>query len=352
MNLIEKLESRGSLLLSEYKDLISNRELYAGIARETAVRLRKRIYKNHVYIRGLIEVGNDCVNDCYYCGIRRSNTLCERYKLDHDTILECCKKGYPLGFRTFVLQGGEGIGDTEEFCSVVRRIKAEFPDCAITLSLGELPFAEYKALYDAGADRYLLRHETADKEHYEKLHPADMSYDNRMRCLYDLKRIGFQTGVGFMVGSPYQTEETIAADLKFIEEFSPEMCGIGPFIPAKNTPFENEASGSAHLTAYLLSIIRIIKPDILLPATTALGTVSEDGRTLGILSGANVVMPNLSPVCERKKYSLYDNKASGGEEAAEGLEKLKLQMKNIGYEIVVSRGDILKGSIENGSLQS
>lgn len=344
MDLIEKLEKSGRLSADEYEILIKNRDEYCDKARLAAVRIRQKIYKNHVYIRGLIEVGNDCVNDCYYCGIRRSNSACMRYVMDSDTILDCCRSGYPLGFRTFVLQGGEGILDTDEICGIVKRIKTEFPDCAVTLSLGELSGDEYQRLFDAGADRYLLRHETADKAHYQKLHPGDMSFDNRMRCLSDLKKIGFQTGCGFMVGSPFQTVKTLAADLKFIEDFDPQMCGIGPFIPAKNTPFENEPPGSAEMTAYLLSVIRIMKPNILLPSTTALGTVSKDGRVMGILSGANVVMPNLSPLCDRSKYSLYDNKASSGEEAAEGLEKLKIQMKKIGYEIVVSRGDIMKGS--------
>lgn len=344
MDLIEKLEMCGRLSVEEYEILIKSQYDYFEMAQRAAVRIRKKIYKNHVYIRGLIEIGNCCVNDCYYCGIRRSNTLCERYAMDTETILKCCRMGYPIGFRTFVLQGGEGAMDVGMICDTVKRIKSEFSDCAVTLSIGELSRGEYQRLFDAGADRYLLRHETADKAHYQKLHPEDMSFDNRMRCLSDLKRIGFQTGCGFMVGSPFQTAKTLAADLKFIEEFDPQMCGIGPFIPAKNTPFENEPPGSAETTAYLLSVIRIMKPNILLPSTTALGTVSKDGRAMGILSGANVVMPNLSPLCDRSKYSLYDNKASSGEEAAEGLEKLKIQMKKIGYEIVVSRGDIMKGS--------
>lgn len=343
MNLIEKLEKYGALPEDEYAELIESREIYSDEARNIAVKLRKKIYGNDVYIRGLIEVGNVCVNDCLYCGIRRSNEKCQRYVCSEDEIISCCKKGYALGFRTFVLQGGEGCFSADEISSAVKKIKNEFSDCAVTLSFGEFSFNEYNEMFKSGADRYLLRHETADRFHYDRLHNSEMSFDNRMRCLCDLKKIGFQTGCGFMVGSPFQTSATLAKDLKFIEEFKPEMCGIGPFVPANNTPFMNKPQGSAELTLFLLSVIRIISPNILLPSTTALGTVAENGRELGILHGANVVMPNLSPAEFRDKYSLYDNKAVCGGEAAEGLEILKNNMKKIGYEVTVSRGDIKKG---------
>lgn len=262
--------------------------------------------------------------------------------LSEKDILDCCRTGYPLGFRTFVLQGGEGAFSPEDICRTVFRIKSEFPDCAITLSLGEYSKYEYRRMYDAGANRYLLRHETADKEHYERLHPKEMSHENRFRCLYDLREIGFQVGCGFMVGSPYQTAKNLASDLKFIEEFKPDMCGIGPFIPQHDTPFGNYPSGSVDLTVFLLSLIRLIKPNILLPATTALGTAEQNGRERGILSGANVVMPNLSPVSVRKKYALYDNKLSASGEAAEGKSLLAESLKSIGFEIVTDRGDIKK----------
>lgn len=342
LELIDRLYKFHTLELYEYKYLIENATdaetfFYAA---DKAVELRKSIYGNKIYIRGLIEIGNICKNNCLYCGIRGANNTCERYRLTEEEILSCCDEGYPLGFRTFVMQGGEDAYFSDEFmCSVISKIKAKYPDCAVTLSIGERSRESYEKMFDSGADRFLLRHETATKEHYEKLHPKEMSFDNRMRCLYDLKDIGFQVGCGFMVGSPYQTTDHIAADLKFIEEFSPHMCGIGPFMPAKNTPFESFHAGNASLTCYLLSLIRLIKPSILLPATTALASVEEDGRTRGILSGANVVMPNLSPAETRKKYNLYDNKKSFGSEAAESLDLLRAQMSKIGYEVVVDKGD-------------
>jgi len=345
LKLIDRLSEFHDLETSEYKYLIENADDAETVsyAAKKAVNLRKSIYGNKIYIRGLIEIGNVCKNNCLYCGIRGANPNCDRYRLTEEEILSCCDEGYPLGFRTFVMQGGEDAYFSDEFmCSVISKIKAKYPDCAVTLSIGERSRESYEKLYKAGADRFLLRHETATKEHYEKLHPKEMSFENRMRCLYDLKDIGFQVGCGFMVGSPYQTTEHLAADLKFIEEFSPDMCGIGPFMPAKNTPFENFSAGSATLTCFLLSLIRLIKPSILLPATTALASVEEDGRTRGILSGANVVMPNLSPAETRKKYNLYDNKKSFGSEAAESLELLRAQMSSIGYEVVVEKGDALR----------
>ena len=338
---LRKLSEKHSLSLEEYALLIENRDALAEPASKLADAARRRFYGNTVFVRGLIEIGNVCRNNCLYCGIRHDNIRCSRYLLSPDDILRCCSEGYSLGFRTFVLQGGERCGYTVEgICSVVSEIKEKFPDCAVTLSLGEYPRADYQAMFDSGADRYLLRHETADRQHYEMLHPPGMSFENRMRCLYDLKDIGYQTGCGFMVGSPGQTVQTIAKDLKFIENFSPEMCGIGPFIPHRDTPFKDEPPGSAGMTAYLLSLIRLIKPNVLLPSTTALNTISEDGRKIGILAGANVIMPNLSPAGEREKYSLYNGKLSSGAESAQNADRLKAEMKSIGYEVVVSRGDI------------
>ena len=339
--LIDKLALTHSLTLSEYEYLIENRtQESADRLRELAVSARREVYGNSVYIRGLIEISNICKNDCIYCGIRCSNKDCERYRLTKEDILSCCDEGYALGFRTFVMQGGEDPHfDDELLCDIVSSIKQKYPDCAVTLSMGERSRESYERLFAAGADRYLLRHETADAEHYSKLHPSNMSFENRMRCLRDLKDIGFQTGCGFMVGSPYQTYAHIAKDLKFIEEFKPQMCGIGPFIPHKATPFASFAAGTVELTCYLLSIIRLIHPTILLPATTALGSIEEGGREKGILSGANVVMPNLSPMDNRKKYELYNNKLYSSAESAQAKAELEERIKNIGYEVVCHRGD-------------
>ncbi len=340
--LINKLEREHSLSLSQYEYLIANRsEESALLLREKAEKARKAVYSNEVYIRGLIEISNICKNDCRYCGIRAGNKKCQRYRLSEEQILSCCKQGYELGFRTFVLQGGEDTWFTDErLCSLIEQIKALYPDCAVTLSLGERSKESYQRLFDAGADRYLLRHETADKEHYEKLHPQSLSFENRMECLKSLKEIGYQVGCGFMVGSPYQTNGILAKDLKFIEEFQLDMCGIGPFVPHKESVFANHPQGTVELTCYLLSIIRLIKPNILLPSTTALGTIDPDGREKGILAGANVVMPNLSPEDTRDKYELYNNKLTTGAEAALHKSELAERMKKIGYEAVTARGDI------------
>lgn len=339
--LIDRLEKEQSLTVEQYKKLIDNCDsdlmMYSA---EKARRACQKHYGNKIYIRGLIEISNYCKNDCYYCGIRKSNSNCSRYRLTQDEILECCEEGYDLGFRTFVLQGGEDGHYTDELmCKIIRKIKERYPDCAVTLSLGERSYESYRRLFEAGADRYLLRHETASKEHYEALHPQSLSFEKRMECLRNLKEIGYQVGCGFMVGSPYQTSECLARDLKFIEEFSPHMCGIGPFIRHKDTPFKDRENGSVELTVFLLSLIRLIKPTILLPATTALGTLSTDGRERGILSGANVVMPNLSPLSVRKKYMLYENKIATGQESAQCVSDLKERMKSMGYEVVTSRGD-------------
>ncbi len=338
----QKLVETGKLEISEYEYLIDNRnDEITKFLKNEAVKKRQEVYGNTVFIRGLIEISNICKNDCLYCGIRASNKDCDRYRLAKDEILSCCDEGYSLGFRTFVMQGGEDLHFTDDLLiDIIGEIKKKYPDCAVTLSLGERTKESYKKLYDAGADRYLLRHETADEEHYSKLHPQQMSYQSRMECLKTLKEIGFQTGCGFMVGSPYQTTHNLAKDLKFIEDFSPEMCGIGPFIPHKATQFRDIPSGDVDLTCFLLSIIRLIKPTILLPATTALGTAEQGGREKGILCGANVIMPNLSPQSARRKYELYNNKLISGNESAQEIENLKNSMKTIGYEIVTDRGDI------------
>lgn len=338
--LIDKLIRERTLTEEEFAALIDAREQVRAYAIEQARQTALSSFGNKIYIRGLIEMTNYCKNDCYYCGIRRSNRNCVRYRLTKEDILACCDAGYPLGFRTFVLQGGEdGAYSDADLCTIVSAIKACYPDCAVTLSLGERPRESYQRLYDAGADRYLLRHETADETHYARLHPAALSLANRKRCLYDLKEIGYQVGTGFMVGAPYQTSRNLAADLCFIRALAPQMVGIGPFIPHHDTPFAAMPGGSLELTVFLLALLRLMLPHALIPATTALATISPDGRKQGILAGANVIMPNLSPADMRKNYSLYDNKACMGEEAAEGLAALKAQMREIGYEIVCARGD-------------
>lgn len=337
----KELCEKHSLPQEGYEWLIQHYSpVYAAELAKEAICFREAVYGRDVYIRGLIEISNYCRNDCLYCGIRRSNQGCERYRLSEEEILNCCREGYGLGFRTFVLQGGEdAFYHDEVLCKIIFCIKEEFPDCAVTLSLGERSRESYQRLYDAGADRYLLRHETADEKHYALLHPKELTLDNRKKCLWNLKEIGYQTGCGFMVGSPGQTVQTLAKDLKWIEEFEPDMCGIGPFIPHHATPFAQEPAGTLEMTCYLLSIIRLIKPDILLPSTTALGTIHPKGREQGILSGANVVMPNLSPAGVRSKYELYNDKISNGVEAAQNRKDLELRMETIGYRVVTHRGD-------------
>lgn len=343
--LTERLAAEHGLTEDEYRYLIENRsDDLAALLAEYAVKARREIYGNAVFVRGLIEIGNICKNDCLYCGIRRSNRNCERYRLTEEQILECADEGYSLGFRTFVLQGGEDAYFSDEVvCGIIRKIKSAHPDCAVTLSLGERSRESYAALRKAGADRYLLRHETADSEHYKRLHPPEMSFENRMRCLDELRGLGYRVGCGFMVGSPFQTARELAKDLKFIETLKPDMCGIGPFIPHHDTPFKNEPAGTLGLTCFLLSVIRLIYPPVLLPSTTALGTIAPDGRERGILAGANVVMPNLSPVSVRKKYELYDNKICTGDESAQCRSCLEQRMNSIGYDIVTDIGDIRKG---------
>lgn len=326
--------------------LIEAERLIAGASKDEeqalfaeARRVRDEVYGAKVFVRGLIEVSNHCKNDCLYCGIRRS-MKCVRYRLTDEEILDCCRTGYELGFRTFVLQGGEdGWFSDERVCGIVSSIKKEWPDCAVTLSLGERGKESFRRLREAGADRYLLRHETADREHYASLHPAEMSFDHRMQCLQELRELGYQVGAGFMVGSPGQTVETLKKDLAFICDFRPEMVGIGPFIPAKGTPMGDKPAGSVELTLRLLAIIRLLHPHVLLPATTALGTLHPMGRERGIMAGANVVMPNLSPITHRKDYALYDNKLCTGHEAAECLNCLAARVSGVGCSLVVDRGD-------------
>ncbi len=340
MNLLEKLEQERMLTKEEWKDLITGQKQYEKEVAKIARRIREEQFGNRVFVRGLIEFTNYCKNDCYYCGIRRSNRNVDRYRLSLEQILECTDIGYELGFRTYVLQGGEDAYFTDErVIEMIKAIKEKHPDCAITLSIGEKERTSYEAFFKAGADRYLLRHETADKTHYEELHPKEMSFEHRKRCLRELKEIGYQVGCGFMVGSPGQSEETLAEDMLFIQELQPHMVGIGPFVPHHETPFKDETGGTVEQTLYLLSLIRILKPEVLLPSTTALGTIDPRGREKGILAGGNVVMPNLSPTSVRKKYELYDNKICTGDEAAECRFCLNNRMKTIGCELATDRGD-------------
>ena len=339
--LVTKLIEQGFLSKEEYVELLGNcTDEDRKRLKDRAVQLRKQYYGNKVYTRGLIEFTNHCKNNCYYCGIQASNQAAERYRLTKEEILECCETGWELGFRTYVLQGGEDPYYTDDkIVEIIKSIKDRFPECAITLSIGEKSRESYQLYKKAGADRYLLRHETANEKHYQKLHPEIMSLANRKECLYTLKELGYETGAGFMVGSPGQTDAHLAEDLCFLKELNPQMVGIGPFIPHHDTIFRDEQPGSLEKTLLLLSILRIILPKINLPATTALGTLHPKGRELGIEAGANVVMPNLSPVKVRKKYELYDNKICTGDEAAECAECLKRRMASVGYEVVKERGD-------------
>ncbi|WP_312047639.1 [FeFe] hydrogenase H-cluster radical SAM maturase HydE [Anaerotignum sp.] len=339
--LIDKLYSNKELTAPEFKALIEGRtQALSEYLFEKSRQVRMTHYGNDIYMRGLIEFTNYCKNDCYYCGIRKSNSKVQRYRLTEEDILNCCQTGYELGFRTFVLQGGEDCYYTDEkLVCIIASIKKQHPDCAITLSIGEWSHESYLAFFNAGAERYLLRHETANAQHYSMLHPPNLTLASRKSCLFDLKQIGFQVGAGFMVGSPFQTVDNLVEDLLFIKELEPHMVGIGPFIPHHQTPFANEAKGSLELTLFMLGLIRLLLPEVLLPSTTALGTIDPLGRELGILAGGNVVMPNLSPVSVRNKYMLYDNKICTGDEAAECRFCMQKRMEGIGYQVVVSRGD-------------
>lgn len=342
--LIDKLNREKTLTHEEWTQIFAtytqeDLEYATGLAHDITIER----FGRKIYFRGIVEFTNICKNDCYYCGIRCSNANVQRYRLSEEDILSCCADGYAHGFRTFVLQGGEDpYFSAEVLCGIVSRIRKAYPDCAITLSVGELEREDYQALYDAGADRYLLRHETADPWHYSMLHPAAQTLENRMRCLRDLKDIGYQTGCGIMVGTPYQKPEHIATDMMFMRDLEPEMIGLGPFIPHHDTPFRDEARGSVDATLMVIAMCRIMLPDSLIPSTTALGTAETEGRQKGVLAGCNVVMPNLSPLSVRKKYMLYDGKSGTDMSAETGIRILRGQMEEIGYEVIVGRGDFEK----------
>lgn len=341
-NLVETLLKKRDLPDYELKTLL-NSDKYDSALYAAADKIRREIYGDEVYLRGLIEFSNYCRNNCYYCGIRAANKNTSRYRLSKEEILSCCEEGYTLGFRTFVLQGGEDPYYTDDIiCDTVSEIRNRFPDCAITLSIGEKSKESYKKYFDAGANRYLLRHETADDSHYRRLHPESMSLDNRKRCLFDLKEIGYQVGSGFMVGSPYQTVDCIIKDLRFLQSLQPDMIGIGPYITHQDTPFASFESGSLTLTLRLISVLRLMFPYALIPATTALGTIHPQGRELGLKAGANVVMPNLSPVRVRKFYELYENKICTGEEAAQCRGCLEKRIETAGYRAVTAIGNVKK----------
>jgi biotin synthase len=341
-DLVDKLFNTGDLSDEELKTLLESDSFNETLAHAADIRRREN-YGDKVYIRGLIEFTNYCRNNCYYCGIRRDNKKAERYRLTKEEILLCCDEGYRLGFRTFVMQGGEDPYYTDEMiCDIISEIKRRYPDCAVTLSIGEKSRKSYQAFFDAGADRYLLRHETADDEHYGKLHPGSMSLESRKRCLFDLKEIGYQVGSGFMVGSPYQTISNLICDLRFLQKLKPDMIGIGPYITHADTPFAEFKSGNVLLTLRLVSILRLMFPYALIPSTTALGTIHPQGRELGLKAGANVVMPNLSPVSVRKLYSLYENKICTGEEAAQCRGCLERRVESAGYKIVTDIGNVKK----------
>ncbi|MCR5221016.1 MAG: [FeFe] hydrogenase H-cluster radical SAM maturase HydE [bacterium] len=339
--LADKLERTRDLADSEFEAVLLCKESgFDEYLARKARNAREKYYGKDVYLRGLIEFTNYCKNNCFYCGIRRENRNVERYRLSEQQILSCADRGYELGFRTFVLQGGEDPYFTDDIMvPLVRTIKERHPDCALTLSIGEREKDSYRKLFDAGADRYLLRHETANKTHYEMLHPQEMSYEHRMQCLRDLREIGYQVGCGMMIGSPGQTLEHLIEDLRFLQELKPDMVGIGPFIPHHETMYAAYESGTVEMTCRLLSVIRLILPDVLLPATTALGTLDVCGREKGLLAGANVVMPNLSPTDVREKYLLYDNKICTGDDAAKCIHCMSMRVASTGYRIAENRGD-------------
>lgn len=341
-DIINRLKLNRDLPDGELKFLISSDEANEPLAL-AADEIRRANYGEDVYIRGLIEFSNYCKNNCYYCGIRCGNTKAVRYRLTKADIMECCAQGYSLGFRTFVLQGGEDPHFTDEvMCDIIAEIRQNYPDCAITLSVGERSRESYQAYFNAGANRFLLRHETATDDHYRRLHPKNLSLQNRKQCLFDLKEIGFQVGSGFMVGSPYQSDDNLLADLRFLQTLQPDMIGIGPFIRHEDTPFATFDSGDLYKTLRLVSILRLMFPYALIPSTTALGTIHPQGREMGLRAGANVVMPNLSPKRVRELYMLYDNKISTDEEAAESVDKLKKKVVSAGYRVVTARGDVKK----------
>ena len=341
-DILSKIEQEQMISREELEELLTttDQELIEELYRRARATAGK-YYGKEIYLRGLIEFTNYCKNNCYYCGIRCGNEKAQRYRLTMDQILSCCESGWELGFRTFVLQGGEDPYYTDErICTITKEIKKRYPDCAVTLSIGEKERASYQAYFDAGADRYLLRHETADEVHYQKLHPSQMSLAHRKECLRELKEIGYQVGAGFMVDSPFQTTENLVADLRFLQELQPDMIGIGPYITHGETPFAQYPSGSLEKTLRMVSILRLLFPYALIPSTTALGTIHPEGRELGLKAGGNVVMPNLSPVSVRKKYDLYEDKICTGEEAAQCRGCLEQRVARAGYRIVTDRGDV------------
>lgn len=339
--LLKKLFDTKNLSRDEYVELLSSTdpefdEVLMDLARSTATER----FGRGVFVRGLVEISNICTNNCRYCGIRRENNGVKRYRLSAEEVLGVCQEGYQIGFRTFVLQGGEDpYWRGPHLVSLVREIRLRYPDCALTLSLGEMSRSEYQALYDAGANRFLLRHETHNPWHYGHLHPEEMKLIHRLGCLMDLKEIGFQAGTGIMVGSPGQTIEHMAEDLEFIARFQPQMIGVGPFLPHHDTPFRDEPAGDLMMTLRFVALCRLICPDANIPATTAVATLHPEGRIRAIMGGANVVMPNLSPTRGRALYTLYDNKVYSGSEAAEGVQLLQKDLDKIGYHIEWSRGD-------------
>jgi biotin synthase len=345
IELIDTLAKNKVLTKEQFTQLIANRtDQLSEYLFEKARKVREIHYGKDVYLRGLIEFTNHCKNDCYYCGIRKSNLQVERYRLTKEQIIECCDTGYALDYRTFVLQGGEDSYFTKEIMvDIIQSIKQKYPDCALTLSLGEKSYDTYLAYYQAGADRYLLRQETANATHYRQLHPEKLSAEKRKQCLSDLKAIGFQVGTGFMVGSPFQTPENLAEDMLYIYELQPHMVGIGPFIPHHQTPFADKESGSMELTLFMLGLLRLMLPHALLPSTTALGTINPKGREKGLLAGANIIMPNLSPIDVRSKYLLYDNKICISDDARHCRHCLERRVESAGYKIVSARGDCKNG---------
>ena len=340
MMALKKLLQGERLTYQDAWDILAHQSDWSEAIEQEATKKRQAAYGNQVYIRGLIELSSFCKQDCYYCGLRRSNSQAQRYRLDDNTVLHQAAQGYDLGVRTFVLQGGEdAYFQDDRLVPLVKKLRERYPDAAITLSLGERSRESYRQLKEAGADRYLLRHETADAMHYRQLHPSDMSWETRRDALHALKDLGFQTGAGMMVGSPGQTSETLAKDLLFLQELRPQMVGIGPFIQAADTPFAEAADGDVELTLYLLNICRLLLPDALIPATTALATKDESARIRALKSSANVLMPNLTPAAQRDSYAIYADKKAVALEAIEGLQDLKQTLALNHLELNLSRGD-------------
>lgn len=337
-NLVKKAD-RLNLLVQTIEQLrvdkAAREQLFA-----VACTIRDNIYGPVVFFRGLIELSNFCIRDCYYCGIRNSKSEVTRYRLTREQIMACCRTGYEVGYRTIVLQGGEDPYFTiEDLVLIVEKIRLSWPDIAITLSLGEMSSDDYQKLFDAGADRYLLRHESANDLHYSSLHPAEQSLSSRLHCLHELKRIGFQTGAGMMIGSPGQTTINLAEDLLFLFELKPHMIGIGPFMPASGTPFAASPAGSLEDTLIMLALARILVPAVLLPATTALGSLDPAGRRLGLLAGANVIMPNLSPSDHRGDYLLYDGKTKAADDVFSNHKQMIQMIESAGMCVSGDRGD-------------